>query len=125
MWNETIVGIVASAITAVIMRTVDSYLKRGETKIADELAKEKLEHEQEVQLRLELRQEIKELRERVSTAETNNQELRRKIIELEKDVALKDAQIAILQNQVSLLQSELDGFRKKVWYDPRKGEKAE
>lgn len=122
MWNETIVGIVASAITAVIMRTVDSYLKRGETKIADELAKEKLEHEQEVQLRLELRQEIKELRERVSTAETNNQELRRKIIELEKDVALKDAQIAILQNQVSLLQSELDGFRKKVWYDPRKGE---
>lgn len=114
--NETLIAAISSAVGAIIMRTVDSYLKRRETKTADELAKDKLEHEQEMQLRSELRQEIKELRERVSIAETNNQELRRKVIELEKDNALKDTQIAILQNQVSILQSELDKFNRKVYY---------
>lgn len=120
--NETLIAAISSVVGAIVMRTVDSYLKRGESKSTDELQREKLDHEQEVQLRSELRQEIKELRERVTTTETNNIELRRKVIELEKDVALKDTQITILQNKVEALLAELDKFNKKVYYIRKEGE---
>ena len=114
--NETLAAVLWTTLGGIIVKAIESVLKRGENRTKEELERDKLDHEQALQMRSELRQEIERLYARVVAAETHNAELERKVLALEKDNTLKDTQIAILQNQVSTLQTELDKFNRKVYY---------
>jgi uncharacterized protein YlxW (UPF0749 family) len=121
--NETLAAVLWTTLGGIIVKAIESVLKRGENRTKEELERDKLDHEQALQMRSELRQEIERLYARVVAAETHNAELERKVIALEKDNALKDTQIAILQDKVSTLQTELDKFNRKVYYVRKEDDK--
>lgn len=114
--NDTIAALLWTTLGGVITQVVGSILKRGENKTTDEIAKDKMEYEQAMQMRTELRHEIKELRDLLTASDKERQDLARKVAIVEADNAKKDAQIVMLEIKVRILQEELDKFNHKVYY---------
>ncbi len=118
--NDTVISSLWAAAIAVGTSIIASLLKRGETRSAKEIEREKIEYQQNAELRAELRSEIKKNEERLAAFETRIADLERKNIELERDNARKDLRIEAQEIEINRLRAELEKFERKVYYIPKK-----
>lgn len=114
--NDTLAALLFTFLGGLITQIVGSILKRGENRTAEEIEKDKLEFEQAKQMRDELRQEVKELRDRLIESDKARNELARKVAQLEAENIKKDIRIVMLEAEIAHLQKELDKFNRKVYY---------
>jgi septal ring factor EnvC (AmiA/AmiB activator) len=120
--NDTVTASLWAMAIAVGTQIVASFLKRGETRTAQEIERDKVEYEQNAQMRAELRAVVKEQELRIANCEVKIVELERKNIELERENARKDLRIEQQTNEIQWLREELDKFNRKLYYIPKKEE---
>lgn len=118
--NDAAFAALWTTVGGIVLKVIESYLKRGEVKPTTELEKDKLEYEQASSMRAELRQEIKELRQLLTESDKARIELAAKVAQLEIANAKKDTEIIKLEVRVEQLQTELDRFNAKVYYTRKK-----
>lgn len=106
-----------------IVAIIASILKRFENKPAQDLERDKVEYEQNLQMRAEMRAQLKDYETRVSNMETRISELERKNIELERENARKDIKLEAQASEIARLRAELDKFERKVFYIAKETDK--
>jgi septal ring factor EnvC (AmiA/AmiB activator) len=120
--NDTLIASLWAGAIAIAAQIVASFLKRGENRTSQEIERDKIEYEQNVQMRAELRAVVKDQELRIANCEVKIVELERKNIELERENARKDLRIEQQTNEIKFLREELDKFNRKLYYIPPKKE---